>query len=110
MLTEYTSGGGNVGFNEGTYMELRPDGKRMWCEGTGQEPDERGFKLHEKTNPPALDLIRPSGAMQPPDVFPCIYKLDGDTLIVTINDMGQERPTKHEEGWRVMKYKRAKKE
>jgi hypothetical protein len=29
---------------------------------------------------------------------------------VTISDIGTERPRKHGEGWRVMKYKRAKKE
>ena len=111
MLTDYLQSGANLGFSEGTYTEFRADGKRIWCEGTGQEPDEsRGYKLHEKTNPPALDLIRPNDPMQPPDVFPCIYKIDGDTLIVTINDTGQDRPTKHEEGWRVMKYKRAKKD
>jgi uncharacterized protein (TIGR03067 family) len=111
MLTEYTQNGAPLGFEEGTSTEFCADGKRLWTEGRQLAMDyERGYKLHAKTTPPALDLIRSTDNPKAPDVFPCIYKVDGDNLIVTISDIGSERPTKHGEGWRVMTYKRAKKE
>ena len=110
MLTEYTESGQPVGFDVGTSTEFLPEGKRIWRDGVGAAADERGYKLIAKTTPPALDLIRPNGNPQAPDVFPCLYKVDGDTLVVTIGEQSGDRPTKHGEGWRVMKYKRAKKE
>jgi uncharacterized protein (TIGR03067 family) len=110
LLTDYISDGRPVGFQPGTSMELLPHGRRLWRDGPDAPADERGYKLVSKTNPPALDLIRPNGGQAPPDVYPCIYKLDGDKLIITIGQSGGDRPTIHEEGAMVMKYKRAKKE
>jgi uncharacterized protein (TIGR03067 family) len=111
VLTEYTQNGAPISIEEGTSTEFCADGKRIWTDGREVATDyERGYKLIPKATPPALDLTRADGAQQPLDVFPCIYKIDGDTLVLTIGDMGTERPTKHGEGWRVMKYKRAKKE
>jgi uncharacterized protein (TIGR03067 family) len=111
MLTEYTQNGAALSFDEGTSTEFCADGKRNYTEGRTVATDyQRGYRLIAKSNPPALDLTRFDGNDQKPDIFPCIYKIDGDTLIVTISDMNAERPTKHGEGWRVMKYKRAKKE
>ena len=73
-----------------------------------QPTTRRSFKLIANTKPAAIDLIRSDGT-QSPDVFPCIYKIEGDMLTITIGDTGTARPTKHGEGWRVMTYKRAKK-
>lgn len=111
MLTEYTQNGAALSFDEGSSTEFTADGKRIYTEGRTVATDyQRGYRLIPKSNPPALDLTRWDGEEQTPDIFPCIYKIEGDTLIVTISDMKTERPTKHGEGWRVMKYKRAKKE
>ena len=111
LLTEYVQNGAPLAFSEGTSTEFRADGKRNWREGRELATDyDRSYRLIPKSTPPALDLIRSTDNPQSPDVFPCIYKVDGDTLVVTINDMGADRPTKHGEGWRVMRYKRAKKE
>lgn len=111
ILTEYTQNGAALSFDAGTSTEFLADGKRLWTEGRQLAMDyERGYKLHAKTSPPALDLIRATKNPMAPDVYPCIYKIDGDSLLITISDIGTERPTKHGEGWRVMKYKRAKKE
>jgi uncharacterized protein (TIGR03067 family) len=111
MLTEYTQNGAALSFNEGSSTEFTADGKRTYTEGRTPATDyQRGYRLIAKSNPPALDLTRWDGDGQSPDIFPCIYKVEGDTLIVTISDMNTERPTKHGEGWRVMKYKRAKKD
>lgn len=111
MLTEYTQNGAAISFGEGSSTEFCADGKRVYTEGRTPATDyQRGYRLIANSNPPALDLTRFDGSDQKPDVFPCIYKIEGDTLMVTISDMNTDRPTKHGEGWRVMKYKRAKKE
>jgi uncharacterized protein (TIGR03067 family) len=110
LLTDYVQSGARIGFQEGASAEFLPEGKRLWRDGAGAPADGRGYKLIPKSSPPALDLIRPSGLQQPPDVFPCIYKIEDGRLIITIGQAGGERPTRHEEGWMVMKYKRAKKE
>jgi uncharacterized protein (TIGR03067 family) len=109
-LTEYLQNGGPIGFQEGASTEFLCDGKRLWRDAAGAPADERGYKLIEKSSPPALDLIRPNGVGQPPDVFLCIYKIEDDRLVITIGPQNGERPTKHGEGWMVMKYKRANRE
>jgi uncharacterized protein (TIGR03067 family) len=111
ILTEYTQNGSPLAIDPGTATEFQADGKRRWYEGRELATDyERGYKLVPKANPPALDLLRSTDNAQAPDVFPCIYRIDGDTLTVTISDIGGKRPTLHGDGWRVMKYVRAKKE
>lgn len=95
-LVEWLQGGQPTAFTDGAGGEFRPDGKRMWWEQPG-EVQERGYKLIPKTSPPAVDLIRPSGGGEP-DVFPCIYKVDGDTLVLAIGEPGGDRPKTIEEG------------
>jgi uncharacterized protein (TIGR03067 family) len=111
-LVEWVTGGSPVGVSPGTGVEFRPDGKRLWRDGNGP-PDERGYKLHAKTNPPAIDLIRPS-ENAPPDVFPCIYKVDAGKLLLCIGTPGGPRPTDFEAGpgtgRMLMTFKRLKKD
>ncbi len=111
IMTDYSQNGAPLNFTDGTSMEFRPDGKRLWREGGELDTIyERHYKLIPKSKLPAIDLIRCSGNPDVPDVFRSIYKIDGDTLIITIGNVDSDRPKKHGEGWRVMKYKRKKKE
>ena len=93
-LVEWVQGGAAVRFQEGTGVEFRPGGQRLWRAGSGAA-DERGYKLHPRTNPPAIDLIRPTGG-GPPDVYPAIYKVDGPTLVLCYVPPGHDRPTRFE--------------
>ena len=111
-LTEWLQSGQSVGFTEGAYVEFFDGGKRVWHDGPGAPGDERGYKLIPKTNPAAIDLIRPAPGREP-DVFLGIYKIEGDTLIVSVNDQGVARPktfAKDEIVYQKMTYKRVKKE
>jgi uncharacterized protein (TIGR03067 family) len=96
-LVEWIQFGAQSAFPAGSGVEFRPDGKRLWRDGPGRRPDERGYKLYPKTTPAAIDLIRPADG-SPPDVFPSIYKVDGDTLVLCIGNPGAERPTRFEAG------------
>jgi uncharacterized protein (TIGR03067 family) len=110
QLVEWVQGGTPVGFWDGMTVEFRPDGKRICKEGPDSF-DERSYKLIPKTNPPAIDLIRPSGGPEP-TVYPCIYKIDGETLTISVGDPSGERPAVFESGKTVrmvMTYKRVKK-
>ena len=112
-LTEWYINGQQVGVADGSTTEFLPEGKRLLTQGRGQAADERGYKLHAKTSPAAIDYIRPSDGAQP-DIFLGIYKVDGDTLTITLGNMGNERPKNFEPdkdgNWTVMKFKRVKKE
>ena len=111
QLVEWVQGGTPVGFWAGMTVEFRPDGKRICKEGPDSF-DERAYKVIPKTDPPAIDLIRPADAPQP-TIYPCVYKIDGETLIISVGDPGGERPTAFENGKAgvrmVMTYKRVKK-
>jgi uncharacterized protein (TIGR03067 family) len=111
QLVEWLQLGKPVGFWEGMTVEFRPDGKRICREGPDSF-DERAYKLIAKTDPPAIDLIRPSGDPEP-TVYPCIFKIDGASLIISVGEPGRERPKIFESDkggvLMVMKYKRVKK-
>jgi uncharacterized protein (TIGR03067 family) len=111
-LVEWIQGGATMAIAEGTAMQLLPGGKRLWRDGPG-EYEERSYKLTLKTSPPAIDLMRPSGG-QEPLIHLCIYKIEGEELVVCVGASGGERPTTFDaaigSGRMLMKYKRAKKE
>jgi uncharacterized protein (TIGR03067 family) len=90
-LVEWLQQGTRMAFADGTGVEFRPDGKRLWRDGPGSV-DERGYRLLPKTSPAQIDLLRNDGGPQP-TVFPSIYKIDGDRLILAIGSPGGDRPT-----------------
>jgi uncharacterized protein (TIGR03067 family) len=108
QLIEWVNNGASVGISEGAGTEFRPDGRRLVRDGGGP-PDERFYKLHPKTTPAAIDLVRPSGNA-PPDVFPCIFKIEEETLTICIGMPSGDRPTAFDagpgSGRMIMKYKR----
>src|SRR5262245_2845959 len=111
-LVEWLQGGNPVGFWDGMTVEFTSDGKRL-CRESEDQVDERSYKLFPKTTPAAIDLIRPSGGPDP-TVYPCICKVDGDTLVISVGQPGGERPKtfepKADDVRMVMPYKRVKKE
>jgi len=111
QLVEWTQKGTAMSFWEGMTVDFQPDGKRLVRESP-DSTEERSYKLIPKTSPPAIDLIRPSGGGEP-TVHPCIYKIDGDTLVISVGSPGGERPTSFEGGKddvrMLMTYKRLKK-
>jgi uncharacterized protein (TIGR03067 family) len=112
MLTEWLQMGQSIGFTPGASVEFQKDDKRIWRDGPGAEADHRGYKLIPKTTPHAIDLIRPSGG-GPPDVFPGIFKVEGDTLVIAVANSGGERPKNFEDKevvYQMMTYKRIKKD
>jgi len=111
-LTEWYLDGLSVGIPPGTSSEFLPKGVRKLKQGADQEADERGYKLIPASKPAAIDYIRPSDG-GPPDIFLGIYKVDGDTLIISLGNQGNDRPKSFEKEndgvWTYMKFKRAKK-
>lgn len=109
-LTEWLDGGAVREYVAGATVEFLPKGKRIWREGGTEE--ERSYKLIEKTDPFAMDLIRPSGGPQPA-LFHAIYKIEGDTLLICVAQQGGERPktfaSSPEVNHMLMTYKRVKK-
>jgi uncharacterized protein (TIGR03067 family) len=109
-LVEWVHSGNTMLIIEGSAMQLLPGGKRMWRNGPG-EFEERAYKLIAKTSPPAVDLIRPLDG-QELLVHLCIYKIDGDELVICVGATGGERPSTIDasagSGRMLMKYKRAK--
>ena len=89
----------------GVTVTFTADGKVQLVEKGREKEDPGTYKVDAKKNPAEIELTPPKEGKHLG-----IYKIDGDTLVVTISDAGTDRPTKHGEGWRVMKYKRAKKE
>jgi uncharacterized protein (TIGR03067 family) len=90
-LTEWIStGGARSTIADGTGVEFRPDGKRIWHDGP-DDSEERSYKLYPKTNPAAIDLIRTAGG-QGSTVHPAIFKFDGNTLVLVIGEPNGVRP------------------
>jgi len=110
-LREWYIDGNSVNFAPGSSTEFLADGKRMLIEGRGQQADERGYKLHPKTSPHAIDYIRPNQGAEP-DIFLGVCKVEGDTLTISLAQMGNERAKSFEANatWTLMKFKRVKKE
>jgi uncharacterized protein (TIGR03067 family) len=90
-MIEWLQKGARMAFGDGAGVEFLPEGKRLWRDGPG-EPDVRQYKLYPKTSPAAIDLIRTDAGPQP-TVHPCIFKIDGDTLIIAVGSPGGDRPT-----------------
>jgi len=95
-LVEWLQNGTGMAFADGTGVAFRPDGKRLWWDGPGSV-DERGYRLLPKASPAEIDLIRHDGGPQP-TVFPSIFKIDGDRLILAIGLPGCDRPTEFDPG------------
>ena len=110
-LSEWYIDGNAVNFAPGSSTEFLADGKRMLIEGRGQQADERGYKLHPKTSPHAIDYIRPNDGAAP-SIFHGICKVEGDALIIALANRGNERPKSFEPDstWTLMKFRRVKKE
>jgi uncharacterized protein (TIGR03067 family) len=90
-LVEWLQHGTKMTFGEGSGVEFLPGGRRLWRDGPGGA-DERQYKLYPKTSPAEIDLIRTdSGPM--PLVHPCIFKVEGDRLLIAVGSPGGDRPT-----------------
>jgi uncharacterized protein (TIGR03067 family) len=89
-LMEWIQDGNKIAVGANTGVEFLPDGKRLWRDGPG-EPEERRYKLYPKTSPTQIDLIR-TDAGPVPLVYPCIFKFDGDNLIIAVGKADGDRP------------------
>ena len=109
QLVAWVQLGTKLAIAEGSGVEFLPGGKRLWRDAPGQT-DEREYKLYPGTRPAAIDLIRTDVAPQP-QVYPCVYKVDGDTLVIAVGDIGGERPKTFEAATAtmLMKFMRVKK-
>jgi uncharacterized protein (TIGR03067 family) len=111
-LVEWIQSGTKVGFTDGAGVEFLPGGKRLWRDGPDAEIEERSYLLGAKSSPPAIDLIKP-GDGPAPIAHPCIFKIDGDTLVIAVGPQDGERPKTFEEGRErgraLMTFKRIKK-
>ena len=110
-LVEWLQGGNPVDYWDGLTVEFTNDGKRL-CRESPDSVDERSYKLIPEGKHAAIDLIRPSGGPMP-TIHPCIYKIEDDTLVISVGVPEGERPKSFEpkaDGVRmVMTYKRVKK-
>jgi len=89
-LVEWLQHGTKLAFGEGSGVEFLPGGKRLWRDGPGGS-DERQYKLYPRTSPAEIDLIRTdSGPM--PLVYPCIFKVEADRLVIAVGSPGGDRP------------------
>ena len=89
-LVEWIQSGNRLAIADGSGVEFRPDGRRIWRDGPGQT-DERQYKLYPDTKPAAIDLIRTDVGPQP-QVYPCVFKIEGDNLIIAVGQVAGERP------------------
>jgi uncharacterized protein (TIGR03067 family) len=89
-LVEWLQHGTRMTFADGTGVVFLPDGKRLWRDGPGGA-DERLYKLYPKTSPAEIDLMRTDSGPQPL-VYPCIFKIDGDKMLIAVGNPGGERP------------------
>jgi uncharacterized protein (TIGR03067 family) len=89
-LVEWLQGGQKIGIADGAGVEFLPGGKRLWRDGPG-DPDTRSYKLYPKTSPAEIDLIR-TDVGPTPVVYPCIFKVEGETLVIAVGNEREERP------------------
>ena len=89
-LVEWLQGGQRLDFRDGSGCEFLPGGKRLWRDGPAGT-DERQYKLYPKASPAEIDLIRTDVGPQP-QIYQCIYKVDGEKLVIAVGDLGGERP------------------
>lgn len=89
-LVEWIQRGQKMNFRDGSGCEFLPGGKRVWRDGP-EGTDERQYKLYPDTRPAAIDLIR-TDVGPPPQVYPAVFKVETDTLVIAIGDIGGDRP------------------
>jgi uncharacterized protein (TIGR03067 family) len=89
-LIEWLQQGQAMAFGHGSGVEFLPGGKRLWRDGP-EGADERQYKLYPDTSPAQIDLIRTDVGPQP-QVHPCIFKIDGDKLVIAVGPASGERP------------------
>jgi uncharacterized protein (TIGR03067 family) len=108
-LVEWIQSGQQMAFRDGSGCEFLPGGKRVWRDGP-DGTDERQYKLHPKTTPAAIDLIRTDVGPQP-QVYLCVYKVEADKLVIAIGELGGERPKTFDAAavTMLMTFKRVKK-
>ena len=107
-LTEWLLDGSAAGVGSNDGVAFLPGGKRLWRTGPG-DPEERGYKLYPRTNPARVDMIR-ADAGDGQTVHPCIFKVEGDTLVIAVGRPGGERPKSFEgAAYMKMTYTRIKK-
>jgi uncharacterized protein (TIGR03067 family) len=90
LLVEWLQNGTKVAFGDGSGVEFLPAGRRVWRDAPGLA-DERGYKLYPKTTPAQVDLSRNDGGTMP-FVYPSIFKVEGEKLILAIGSPGGTRP------------------
>ena len=89
-LVEWLQRGTRMAYADGTGVEFQRGGKRLWRDGPGST-DERRYKLYPKTSPAQIDLIRDDGSGQTL-VYPGIFKIEANKLILDLASPGGERP------------------
>lgn len=108
-LVEWLQGKQVRAIADGQGAEFLPGGKRLVRDGPG-EPDTRSYKVYAKTSPAQIDLTR-SDLGPTPAVYPCIFKVEADKLVIAIGPPGGERPKSFDpaECYMFMTYTRLKK-
>jgi uncharacterized protein (TIGR03067 family) len=90
QMVEWVQRGTKLAVADGSGVEFLPGGTRLWRDGPGQA-DERQYKLYPGTKPAAIDLVRTDVGPRP-QVYPCVFKIDGEKLVIAVGDVGGERP------------------
>lgn len=66
--------------------------EKKYISKVGDKTDEGDVKIDDTATPKTMDLTGTSGPNKD-KTFPCIYRMDGDTLTVCYNLFGADRPT-----------------